>query len=815
MLYVLLAVDSPTSDASQAAPGQRSVNAKGLLHDAATHVSCGPEAWHFCMWLSAKMGDLTSRLGLTVCPIILPWQTSQCSLARGGVAEASANCTDWVLRARAAVVRHFVLTCPESFWWTSNDEASVRRAVPLVVDTCCAFTSRDVCSRWPRHWHLIPPHAASSEPKLKCALTSKGQGTASSFDGVSASVKSGPNEFGEESPSRASAPFKYTIVAGTFDRLHAGHRLLLAAAILAADETVGLGVSAGPLVEKKSAPGGKGTAELESFAHRLLTATAFLQLTAAARCSEVCISGFEEAIQEEACSSAGGVTPQGATIEGLLTTRANLKRLLLQRPPPGVPQCSAASLKLRVFRLSDALGPADRVSFDCLVVSAETIKGAEAVNNARMKRGKLPVSILAVEIVPKDMQTSLCVATALENTLPFKSNRSPDRPDSNVSPCESVCQQASAAPGKRPEIAREAEDAADAVHSSSQPQALKCSEVPSEACREKLSSTELRRRQWRWLGCDSLSLLCARFQAAWLWLVGAHSELEWGVRQSGIAFWRVLCAEHAAPWRRLHTFERVLRTVKRLDNEMLGANAEPVVLCIFLGSLLACPCRSIQPTTGASNECGLLPESSTLATWSTENEEGAWKKSAKRLLADIQSVATEAVSAESTSNSLRAHQERQGPLKACDGNASGSLSLKDCYSLLMGLLCEQRAASLATLTTFSPLHDRNEKRSLPDMSTSAASATVNTAESVRIVRRLAQLECTDDNEKPATQLRKLREEYFFVEQPSFNSCRTMQLLHTLENAHSFDCLEHQERLCAIATVKQQLEIIGHPTPGKG
>jgi len=71
-------------------------------------------------------------------------------------------------------------------------------------------------------------------------------------------------------PPGARPPYSRVAVGGTFDRLHAGHRLLLATAALAARDSLFIGVTGGALVAGK-----QGRAPLQDYEARAGAAAAF------------------------------------------------------------------------------------------------------------------------------------------------------------------------------------------------------------------------------------------------------------------------------------------------------------------------------------------------------------------------------------------------------------------------------------------------------------------------------------------------------------------------------------------------------------
>ncbi|CDJ52827.1 hypothetical protein, conserved [Eimeria brunetti] len=594
------------------------------------------------------------------------------------------------------------------------------------------------------------------------------------------------------------APFGYTLVAGTFDRLHAGHQLLLAAAALSARQRIGLAVASGPLVEKKAASeqdvAGAG---VEPFACRLKSAAAFVQLLAASRGKVVRLTGFREALWEEATSLSEEPQLQFSLLGGSNEFGCG-SRPAMEANTEG--EAVGDSLQLHIFRITDAVGPADRLAFDCLVVSAETLKGASKVNSIRVEAGNDPVFVLSVGLVPADAGVLHQAAGVVAAYLPFPLVRGANQPEqkAELSRLEGGGSLSKYLVQQKAPVAAEEKD-----FSSSVPQKYKNStHEPLDAFRNKLSSTALRQQQVKWLGCGSIAELCKRFRSAWLWLEG-NEGVGSTKRQLCSTMWNVLCAEHAAPWRRLHTFDRVARSLKRLDASEACVKRELIVLSVFLGSLLASPCHYI---TVARRACAASDSrdsaedndanSCTLASWSPEAEDAAWQISATKLLAGLQ-CKWELRPSAAEQNGGRG----RGKLPETSTIDPGSVLLEGQFSVLMGLLLEQRAATHTRLAStgqaVSALRGRR----------AVAWGDGESATMVRLTRRLEQLEFTDRSVEEATRLQRLQQEYFFVSKDCFRTYRMKQLAQLLENANSLDCLDHEELVNARTNIELELDML--------
>ncbi|KAL8450699.1 hypothetical protein Emed_002337 [Eimeria media] len=769
-------------------------------NNAAAFVSCGPEVWKVYVHLSTKLCDLAQQLELPASPIIIPWETETPAEDNERRNKGSGDCSHWAARARAAVLQHYLMTCEGCLRWQPRDKGA---QIPLVVDEEFACDDAHACSAWPRHWHLPSSPAA-------CSLEgSKG--------GPPIECESPLNEGGPLSSERvpAATAFEYTVVAGTFDRLHAGHRLLLAAAVFAASEATGLAVAAGPLVSKKrSSSLSESTADIEPFAFRLRAAAAFVQLAAAARNRAVSINGYNEAIQEE-CGwlsdkqqqqqqqqeqqqqhqeqqqqeqqqqeqqqqqSVSGGLKDICVSSGVLPPEAPLQDLKAAEQ-----HARELPLRLQVFRIVDSIGPADRLSFDCLVVSAETLRGAHAVNEVRLKLGNKPVSFLTVELVPSCAAPNPHVFKTLHAMLPFTQNT------------ESV-HHADRASSEPVSSAQETISPLPAESAVGCPASLAAGKGTSQS---KVSSTELRYLHWKQLRCESVTWLCGRFRSSWSWWVRDNSSCTYTADNSSSAVWQLLCAEHAAPWRRLHTFGRIARLLKRLDAEQHSESTEPVVLTIFLGSLLSCPCYSLPRTTDtcATTNCSLQRKASS-SSWAPPAEAEWWLGALSTLLFALAFYCC----------GEGEKDEGQGKGQPLESSAACKHT-----SLLRDLLIAQRVSSLATLAT--PCEQTVGKQNTLFMEAAhchVEGSRVNdegAAALVKAARRIELLECTtiSGSVSLATRMhQQLRDEYFFLEENQFKRWREAQLRQVLNHKDSLTVLELEERRQAEASIKQELEIV--------
>ncbi|CDI74872.1 hypothetical protein, conserved [Eimeria praecox] len=405
--------------------------------DAATSVSCGMQIWHLIVLLNTRVGSLARRIGLASAPIIVPWN---CEASRKQVSGAGLPpaCTRWVERARAAVLRHYRLTVGNSAFWHSADEEGLVNAVPLVLDDDSTFSSRAACDLWPRHCHLGPLGGSVQVCPSKQALLFEVE--EQDISGIQRSMRRnqgndsgvaahGTSQGFDEAVGRrdtakadgkveAQEPFQYTLAAGTFDRLHPGHQLLLAAAALSTRQTIGLAVASGPLIKKKTASQEDAAAAgVEPFACRLQAAAAFVQLVAASKGKSVQLTGLREAIEEEETSLSDELQLQTSLLDESNQISCGFMPVV-EGSTSTVVDAFGGSLQLQVFRITDAVGPADRLSFDCLVVSAETVKGANMVNTFRVEAGNEPVFVLTVDLVPTDASVVHQPSQALAAYLP-------------------------------------------------------------------------------------------------------------------------------------------------------------------------------------------------------------------------------------------------------------------------------------------------------------------------------------------------------------------------------------------------------------
>ncbi|KAL8432752.1 hypothetical protein ACSSS7_004376 [Eimeria intestinalis] len=799
-LYILLCVDPnrnhwssrsrPPEDACSAEEQQQS-------NDAAAFVSCGPEVWRLYIQLSTKLGDLAQQLELPASPIIVPWEAQDLAALKEATNQESGGCRHWAARARDAVLQHYLMTSAGCLRWRPRDEAARCLSIPLVLDEEFTCTDADACSAWPRHWHLTSSaaEAPDSDPgkRVACSLEGRTRGLPSKCE--AALIEGGPLGGGR---ADATTAFKYTVVAGTFDRLHAGHRLLLATAVFAAGESTGLAVAGGPLVTKKTNPSARpATADIEPFAFRLRAAAAFVQLAAAARNRALSVSGCMEALQEECGVLTDQQQQQQPVFQGF-DGIFNSIGVIPQKAPLQIHQAAELQtgrlpLRLQVFRITDSIGPADRLSFDCLVVSAETLRGARAVNDARLKLGNEPVSFLTVELVPSRAQPSPRIFEALHATLPF-TKKTGSLHANTTGEWGAPSRKGVSALAGGANLGSAGSAVVDGYLNTLKDSTLASLAAGEETPQSKVSSTELRYLHWKQLRCDSVAWLCERFRSSWSRLVRDKGRCQENTGdKSSSAVWQLLCAEHAAPWRRLHTFERIARLLKRLDAEQHPERAEPVVLAIFFGSLLACPCFSLGQVTDACAASNCSSQQSASSSWAPLIEAEWWSGAASSLISELDSYWCE---------------EGAGDEWHTGGHSLQSSTTCGQSSLLRALMTAQRASSLATLATPLERETGKQNSSFTESCGIGASSRDEQAALVKRICRLELLECTSSGSLAlATSTQQLRDEYFFVGDTPFTQWRELQLRQVLRNADSLAPLGHEERRHAVAFIRQELGML--------
>ncbi|KAK9868979.1 hypothetical protein WJX84_001538 [Apatococcus fuscideae] len=148
-----------------------------------------------------------------------------------------------------------------------------------------------------------------------------------------------PSESNAAVTAQSDAPlrrYQHVAVGGTFDRLHAGHRILLAAAALSSLSNLYIGITSDKLLQRKQHHD-----LLESFDHRQDAALAFMK----------------------------AVNPRIAIRSGALTD-------------PEEPTQAATD-----------------PSMQALVVSQETIQGGHSINTYRTQHGSKPLELIVIELV--------------------------------------------------------------------------------------------------------------------------------------------------------------------------------------------------------------------------------------------------------------------------------------------------------------------------------------------------------------------------------------------------------------------------------
>lgn len=165
------------------------------------------------------------------------------------------------------------------------------------------------------------------------------------------------------------------IVGGTFDHLHIGHKLLLAATVFIAqpgleDREITVGITGDELLVNK-----KHAQVLESWDVRQQRAADFVESIL------VFDSQVSSARQIERTDNPG---PNGKVVKVTYTP-----------PGPGL-----GTVAINYVRISDPFGPTiTDESVSALVISAETRAGGKAVNDKRTEKGWAPLEVFEVDVL--------------------------------------------------------------------------------------------------------------------------------------------------------------------------------------------------------------------------------------------------------------------------------------------------------------------------------------------------------------------------------------------------------------------------------
>ncbi|EPT28977.1 hypothetical protein TGME49_230990 [Toxoplasma gondii ME49] len=391
----------------------------------------------------------------------------------------------------------------------------------------------------------------------------------------------------------------HVLVAGAFDRLHAGHKILLMAAALLARQRVGLAVTAGGLISRKVTDAYLAMASgIEPFCLRSRSAAAFLALVLQATGHTCVFRNYTELVlseelgfSEKALSGADSCMPH-REMEGVWRDAlAKAPRGWNAQPPVsyqdqtefccegGAAESRPASLwrdavdfpalngrfcrqnkqgkrtreseenqvSVHLYRIDDPLGPSGDLDFDALVVSAESIAGGRFVNAERVKRKNRPVLLIEIPTLPPATPRSVW---RLESRAPKTADaiaRDSSSPLQSHEPVRSS--------GERQELLAKA-------HEPSSSECVPNTTLSRQRAPMKLSSTALRCVQATRLGVsrEDLEYLFNVFHTAASTLIGAPAP----VRN---VHWTTLCEMNSAPWRRFFTFQRLVRLVRLVERQ--------------------------------------------------------------------------------------------------------------------------------------------------------------------------------------------------------------------------------------------------------
>lgn len=177
----------------------------------------------------------------------------------------------------------------------------------------------------------------------------------------------------------------FVIYAGTFDRLHGGHKVALSLLLLLGARRCAVGVTSDLLLTRKALK-----SLLQPFAFRCANVSKF--------CTQFILAAFPGQINKSCFA------------------------VCCQRPPPAP--------HVEFFELKDVVGPARHAAFDLLLVTEESRRGGDAVNLAREQAGH-PRVWLGVVVMTGDKTTTrdrdtdyCCQQPIIMSTLPTQAKLS-------------------------------------------------------------------------------------------------------------------------------------------------------------------------------------------------------------------------------------------------------------------------------------------------------------------------------------------------------------------------------------------------------
>lgn len=207
----------------------------------------------------------------------------------------------------------------------------------------------------------------------------------------------------QEEPVQKLQEFETTLIGGTFDHLHPGHKYLLSLMALMTRRRICVGMSAddATLLVKK-----QGRQLLQPLIVRANRLSEFVE-------SLLCLLG--RPLQLILPKDVSQLTPAGNPPDThgvpvmfpslLFSSRPSLvytEAVLPPAPRRLGPTASTTPLtELEIVVIYDHLGPAaDRQDFECLVVTAETRAGGARVNRTRIENGLSELTVVELPMVP-------------------------------------------------------------------------------------------------------------------------------------------------------------------------------------------------------------------------------------------------------------------------------------------------------------------------------------------------------------------------------------------------------------------------------